>query len=186
LSAKINGIVSQFILFLSNHDYIMQTQRTMTIRLAHLLDIPLLIRYWQSIDNMTALRPFGGDSQDKIAHAETVLKHAIGSAHAVVLVATTEEGEIIGTISGHVFEKPGVNISNVGVIYSLWIESDYRCQGIGQQLLSKVENALMVKGAQAFQVGWDTGNSIAKNWWQKRGYASYETIASKLAAVDSS
>ena len=153
----------------------------MNIRLAHLFDMPLLIHCWQSIDNMTEIRPFGGDSEDKSVHAEIVLKHAMASANAVVLVATAEDGTIIGTISGHTFEKPGVNISNVGVVYSLWVDGHYRFLGIGEQLLKKIENALIVKGAQAFQVGWDSGNITARKWWLKRGYAPYETIASKLA-----
>jgi ribosomal protein S18 acetylase RimI-like enzyme len=151
----------------------------MIIRPAQTLDIPLLIDFWQAIDRITEHQPFGGDSEDKPQHAEKILQHTINSSNAAVLVATTTEYAIIGTISGHVFEKPGVSLAKVGVIYSLWVDEEHRLQGTGQQLLTHLENALIDKGAQAFQVGWDTGNTTAEQWWQKRGYAPYETIASK-------
>lgn len=152
----------------------------MIIRPAHALDVPLLVTCWQDIDRAAAIRPFGGDSADKTAHAEKVLQHAIESAHAVVLVATDDNGEIVGTIAGHVFNKPGVVISSVGVIYSAWVDAERRRQGIGQQLLDHIERALENKGAKAFQVGWDTSNTTAEAWWQQRGYAPYEVIASKV------
>jgi ribosomal protein S18 acetylase RimI-like enzyme len=152
----------------------------MIIRPAQTLDIPLLVDFWQAIDGIAKHRPFGGDSADKHQHAEKILQHTIRSANAAVLIASSTEHDIAGTISGHVFDKPGVNLPKVGVIYSLWVDEKYRCQGTGQQLLTELESALMAKGAQAFQVGWDTGNTIAEQWWQKRGYASYETIASKV------
>jgi ribosomal protein S18 acetylase RimI-like enzyme len=154
----------------------------MIIRPAQALDIPLLVEFWQAIDRMTKHRPFGGDSEDKPRHAEKVLQHTINSENAEVLIAATAEYEIVGTISGHVFEKPGVNLAKVGVIYSLWVDEQHRRQGVGQQLLADLEDALTAKNAQAFQVGWDTGNTTAEQWWQKRGYAPYETIASKVAS----
>ena len=110
------------------------------IRPAQSLDIPLLVDFWQAIDGMTEIRPFGGDNVEKVQHAEQVLKHTIHSENAVVLIASTSEHEMIGTISGHVFEKPGVRLSKVGVIYSLWVAEDHRCQGIGQQYHLKKSN----------------------------------------------
>lgn len=152
----------------------------MIIRPADPLDIPLLVGCWQGIDRAATVRPFGGDSADKPLQAEKVIRHAIASAHAIVLVAVNDDGEIIGTISGHIFDKPGVVITSVGVVYSAWVDADCRGRGIGQQLLSHIEQALIDKGAKAFQVGWDTSNTNAEAWWRKRGYTPYETIASKV------
>lgn len=144
-------------------------------------EIPHLVQLWQAIDQYPqAERPFGGDSHDKPLHAQQLLERTIQSPNASVLVATHEQGHIIGTISGHVFEKPAVNISMVGVIYSLWVDEACRSQGVGQSLLDHLEVALRNKGAQALQVGWDVSNSTAASWWQKRGYLPYEVIASKI------
>lgn len=155
---------------------------TITIRQAHTKEIPILVDLWEAIDSFPqAIRPFGGDSHDKPEHAKTLIEHTLHSGNASVLVACNETNHIVGTLSGHVFTKPAVNISQIGVIYSLWVEKEYRCQGIGQSLLSQLESDLINKGAEAFQVGWDTANTSAAAWWQKRGYLPYEVIASKLA-----
>lgn len=152
-----------------------------SIRRANKNEIPQLVEFWQAIDAYPeGVRPFGGDSDDKPLHAKQLLEHTLDSEKASVLVALNEEEIIIGTISGHVFDKPAVNISNIGVIYSLWVNEGYRYQGVAQELLSTLETSLQEKGAQAFQVGWDTSNTTASSWWQKRGYSPYEMIASKL------
>ena len=151
-----------------------------TIRTANTIDIPCLVEYWQSIDTYPkATRPFGGDSDDKPRHCADLLKHTIQSGNAKVLIAEVD-GVAIGTISGHVFDKPAVNIQKIGVIYSLWVEASHRRHGIGEQLLQALESALKEKGALAFQVGWDSPNHLASSWWQKHGYSPYEVIASKL------
>jgi ribosomal protein S18 acetylase RimI-like enzyme len=152
-----------------------------TIRQANKHDIPHLVQCWQAIDQYPqAERPFGGDSADKPRHAQQLLERTLVSPSASVLVAINQQEHIIGTISGHVFEKPAVNITHVGVIYSLWVDEAHRVQGVGQSLLDHLEEALRHKGAQALQVGWDTANSSAESWWKKRGYLPYEVIASKI------
>ncbi len=133
---------------------------------------------WQRIDECTPTRPFGGDTASKIERAKDIISHAIQSSGAHILVAKSNQ-EIIGTITGHLYERPAVQLSSVGVIYSLWVSPDCRRQGIGQALVDAIEQHLILMGAQAFQVGWDTVNEYAGEWWQKRGYNPYETIASK-------
>ena len=140
-----------------------------------------LVGMWQAIDAFPDMeRPFGGDHQNKPEQARQLLEHAINSSDAIVLLARNQK-QILGTISGHVFDKPAVNLNRVGVIYGLWVEAAYRRQGIAQYLLSTLEKELKHGGAQAFQVGWDCGNEVAAQWWQHRGYMPYEVIASKVA-----
>jgi len=150
------------------------------IRTANIDDIACLVGYWQNIDAFpNAPRPFGGNSDDKPEHSADILRHTLQSRNAQVLMAEYN-GATIGTISGHVFDKPAVNIKKIGVIYSLWVDDKHRKQGVGQQLLVSLENALKERGAEAFQVGWDSPNLLAAAWWKKRGYHPYEVIASKL------
>ena len=149
-----------------------------TLRLARLNDVPRVVRMWQGIDRLAEPRPFGGDTPDKAEHAKSLIQHTIKSPKARVWVAETQQG-IIGTISGHVYEKPGVKLKQVGVIYSLWVDAEHRQQGLGESLLKALENSLSELGAEAFQVGWDVLNTHAGHWWQKRGYSAYEVIGSK-------
>lgn len=155
---------------------------TLTIEEAHAEQIPLLSSMWQQIDQAASSRPFGGDTKDKQTRAKEFIEHAIKSPSAIILIAcesSSQGKKIIGTITGHLYERPGVTLSSVGVIYSLWVNKVDRRQGIGQLLLDSIEQRLISLGAQAFQVGWDTANQQASDWWQKRGFKSYETIASK-------
>lgn len=145
---------------------------------AKITDSSLIAHFWQAIDSEAPKRPFGGDTGSKQQRARDIIAHAISSPAAHVL--TANDGDtIIGTITGHLYQRPVVKLSSVGVIYSLWVAPEYRSQGIGQSLLDAIEHQLTSMGAEAFQVGWDTGNQYAAKWWQKRGYSAYETIASK-------
>jgi ribosomal protein S18 acetylase RimI-like enzyme len=145
---------------------------------AKITDSTLIANFWQTIDNEATKRPFGGDTDSKQQRARDIIAHAISSPTAHVLTAIDGDN-IIGTITGHLYQRPVVKLSSVGVVYSLWVSPGYRKQGIGQSLLSAIEYKLTFMGAEAFQVGWDTENHYAAEWWQKRGYRAYETIASK-------
>lgn len=149
------------------------------IRTANINDIDTVARLWQAIDKEGEPRPFGGDTADKPKHAKKIIEHALESAQAELLVCTCND-MIIATITGHVFEKPAVQLSPIGVIYSLWVDSAHRKQGIAQHLLTTLEQGLKNLGAQAIQVGWDSPNHYASHWWQNRGYEPYEVIASKV------
>lgn len=154
------------------------SKKTYLITDAKITDSTLIAHFWQAIDSESPKRPFGGDTDSKHQRARDIIAHAISSPTAHVLTAN-ERGTIIGTITGHIYQRPAVKLSSVGVIYSLWVSPEYRNQGIGQALLTAIEKQLTSMGAEAFQVGWDTGNQYAAKWWQKHGYLAYETIASK-------
>lgn len=155
---------------------------TLTIEDALPEHVVLLSKIWQQIDQAASDRPFGGDTDAKQARAKEFIEHAIKSPNAILLVAcvsTAKNKKVVGTITGHLYERPAVKFSAVGVIYSLWVSTESRRQGIGQLLLNSLEQRLVALGAEALQVGWDTDNRQAGEWWQKRGFNSYETIASK-------
>ena len=155
---------------------------TLTIEEALPEHVVLLSNMWQQIDRAASHRPFGGDTDDKQVRAAEFIEHAIKSPKAILLVAcdnTPQNKKIIGTITGHLYERTTVKLSSIGVIYSLWVNEEKRRQGIGQILLDCIEQRLITLGAQSFQVAWDTDNKQASEWWQKRGFRSYEMIASK-------
>lgn len=158
----------------------MNKQTPIQIREAAHGDVKILAHMWQAIDQASTVRPFGGDTPDKYQKAKDMINHGIKSPNAYTLIAA-DKTQILGTISGHIYQRPAVKLNCVGVIYSLWVEPSYRCQGIGQQLLDAIENTLTIQGAQSFQVGWDQSNTRAGQWWQQRGYQTYERIASKPA-----
>lgn len=150
----------------------------LTIEPANKAQVPLIAQMWQAIDQLGEPRPFGGDSPEKQKKALKMIDHAIESQEACILVALKGD-QLIGTIAGHIFQRPGVKLSPIGVIYSLWVNQDCRWQGAGKTLLGALENHLKQAGAKSLQVGWETNNITAKHWWQRQGYLPYEVIAHK-------
>lgn len=148
------------------------------IRQAMPEDANTLVNLWQKIDTQGGPRPFGGDTVDKPQHAKKTIQQIIKSKQARLFVYSYKDC-IVATIAGHVFEKPAVQLTPVGVIYSLWVEEEHRRQGIAKHLLATLEKALKGLGAKAIQVGWDSPNHYAAQWWQNQGYQPYEVIASK-------
>ena len=143
-------------------------------------DINTIADSWFEIDSYAQPRPFGGDNMPvKYEQIKKMVRHTMTLKNACLFKACISN-EIVGTISGHVYERPTANLSTIGVIYSLWVKGDFRQQGIGKSLLKYIEHELNNKGAKALQVGWETSNSRAGEWWKKRGYLPYETIASKI------
>jgi ribosomal protein S18 acetylase RimI-like enzyme len=98
---------------------------------AKITDSTLIANFWQTIDNEATKRPFGGDTDSKQQRARDIIAHAISSPTAHVLTAIDGDN-IIGTITGHLYQRPVVKLSSVGVVYSLWVSPGYRKQGIGQ------------------------------------------------------
>ena len=157
----------------------MKDSATIVITCAQAEDIATIAHSWSDIDRHAQPRPFGGDNPlIKQAKTKEMIHHAINSNNAYILKACLAD-TMVGTIAGHLFERPTSQLNTIGVIYSLWVRDDYQQQGIGQSLLDAIEQKLTAKGARALQVGWDTLNKRAEAWWQKRGYLPYETIASK-------
>jgi|GEM_PF-1591322 len=147
-------------------------------------DTDALVTMWSALDaHSTKPRPFGGAGISKQERTRLTIEHAMQSPDANVLIARTHATKAlstIGTISGHVFTNNAVKLAKVGVIYSLWVEPEYRNRGIGHELVSTIEDAMRNSGAQALQVGWDSENKTISQWWQQHGYGPYEVIASKV------
>ena len=154
-----------------------------TIEDAKAADVPTLAAMWAAIDQLIPEPPFGGDRTSRKHHrALEILTNAISSPTAFALAANYKQRPI-GTISGHIYQQPVLQLSSIGVIYSLWVDERFRCRGVGLALLETLERKMVLSGAQAFQVGWGFHNHSAARWWQKRGYSPYETIASKSAPL---
>lgn len=153
-------------------------QFSYSINEAKITQAPTIAQCWKRIDDGLTETPFEDDQASKVQRARDIIAHAISSPTAHVLVAEVD-GEVVGTVTGHIYQRPVVKNAAIGVIYSLWVAPEHRQQGIGQSLVDTIEQQLILMGADAFQVGWDTCNHYAASWWQSRGYKPYETIASK-------
>ncbi|MGK0499427.1 MAG: hypothetical protein ACJAYG_001067 [Oceanicoccus sp.] len=79
---------------------------------------------WRQVDQAASSRPFGGDIDTKKKRAQDVIEQTIQSANAVILIAceyVAHDKKIIGTIAGHLYQRPDVKLSSNGVIHGLWV-----------------------------------------------------------------
>ncbi|WP_196884922.1 GNAT family N-acetyltransferase [Aureivirga sp. CE67] len=79
-----------------------------------------------------------------------------------------EEKEIIGGVLG------GIGYWNGLEIKILWVEENYRKEGIGSKLLKHIENIAKEKGATISML--DTFNFQAKDFYLKNGYQIFGEI----------
>lgn len=150
------------------------------IRPATMEEIDSVCALWQQLETSKKQQPFGGDKEDEIQErTHNLVAHSITSDTAISLVAESND-QLIATLSAYIYEKPAVQLPNVAVLYSLWVEPEYRREGIAQSLLASAEQTLKNMGAQSLQVAWDSGNLPAEQFWQQAGFTPYEVIASKI------
>lgn len=150
------------------------------IRPATMEEIDSVCALWQQLETSKKQQPFGGDKADEILErTQNLVAHSITSETAISLVAENE-GQLIGTLSAYIYEKPAVQLPTVAVLYSLWVDPEHRREGIALSLLASTEQALKNMGAQSLQVAWDSGNMPAEQFWQQAGFTPYEVIASKI------
>lgn len=105
-------------------------------------------------------------------HTEQIL----GSASAHVIVAYREH-ELVGYIIGGV--KPAHPVYDQGMIgwmEEIFVHPEYRCKGLGKQLVQYMEQWLKEQEISSFEVNADK----TKAFWQKLGYGAKITRMGKL------
>ncbi len=147
-------------------------------RLATQDDAHTVACMWSAIDALIVEPPFGGPRADHTAHQQKIIEHTIDAPQGTVWVCCWQ-GKPIATISAHIFERPQVQQSHLGVIYGLWVDTAHRRTGIASALVETVRDHCRSQSVEALQVAWDHCNKDAAAFWQKQGFAPYEVIASQ-------
>ncbi|GBG13873.1 GCN5 family acetyltransferase [Novimethylophilus kurashikiensis] len=137
-------------------------------------DIPALLPLLDSLFNIE--QDFQPD-RDKQARGLGRLIEA--SDRAVIKVAKTQEGRLIGMVSAQLV------ISTAEGAYSVWIEDmviveEYRAQGIGRQLLQAALDWAYDKGATRAQLLVDLDNTPAIGYYDHLGWESTRLGARRL------
>lgn len=148
------------------------------IRPALLEELDQVCTFWQNLDTVAKIHPFGGDGDDKAERARTLAQHSITAEDAICLVVELQ-GQLVGTLSAYLYDKPAVALPKVAVLYSLWIEPEHRRTGCAHLLVQEAQRQLTALGAQSLQVAWEHNQQAAQAFWLQEGFAAYEVIASK-------
>jgi GNAT superfamily N-acetyltransferase len=145
----------------------------MTIRPATIDDVPAVLPMVRAIAAMhEQLDPAKyGYRADVAEMYRGWLTSQATDARGVFLVAETDGGKVVAFLVGTVErEIPIYRLSQFGFIHDVWVEEDYRNEGIGRQLVAAAVERFRQLGAP--QVRCDTvwGNAIARYLFKACGF----------------
>jgi ribosomal protein S18 acetylase RimI-like enzyme len=118
----------------------------------------------------------------RLAHPQEVYREdyfakvmrSLDSNKGTIFVALDQK-RIVGCIVGILKEQSAEELTeyakvSIGCITDLYIDQEYRKQGIGQQLLGHIEDYFKAQGCQYSELYVLTANTSAHKLYQKSGY----------------
>ncbi|MEA1929849.1 MAG: GNAT family N-acetyltransferase [Patescibacteria group bacterium] len=98
----------------------------------------------------------------------------------VVLVAEDRD-KIIGYGAGHTRATEDYRKKDVilGQVETMWADDKYRGEGIGKEIVEKIEAALRGKGVNRIEVVASAGNIKAIDFYKREGYEEYDLVLEK-------
>jgi len=109
---------------------------------------------------------------------ERYFKKSIESNDRIVLIA--EDNNPIGYLVG-VIERVGDfrNILNMCEVDNMWVDENYRSQGVGRQLMDRVEIWAKEKGIKRMRVIASYKNEKGIKFYKREGFSEYDLILEK-------
>jgi ribosomal protein S18 acetylase RimI-like enzyme len=112
------------------------------------------------------------------------LREAQRDRRLIFLAEST--GEVIGQLFVHLHSiwESSFGSAKAGYLHSFRVKPDFRCQGIGSQLLHTAEEALIARGYRRSVISVAKVNSRAQRLYLHNGYTIYSEDPGKWAYVD--
>jgi GNAT superfamily N-acetyltransferase len=138
-----------------------------TVRPAAIPDVPALLalvrRYWdfEGIEGFTALR------------VELILQRLLADAR----LGSIWVAEAQGRLTGYLIAVCVLSVEHQGLMAEIdefFVLPEARSRGVGAALLAAAEAALTEKGCMRLQLQLGVGNSAARAFYERRGYAPRE------------
>jgi ribosomal protein S18 acetylase RimI-like enzyme len=92
----------------------------------------------------------------------------------IVIQATTDQGEMLGVISGGVVLNPKDRSVPFAVINNIWIDPEKRKLGIASALHDAFLKKAKSLGAKIIDLNVDVRNKEGYSFWEKLGYETYQ------------
>lgn len=104
---------------------------------------------------------------------------ALQNTQKLALVAEDND-QIIGYIIGGI-EQVGDfrNIPNMCEVDNMWVDEDYRSQGIGKQLMQQLETWAKSMGTKRMRVVASHTNEKGISFYKREGFSEYDLILEK-------
>lgn len=138
-----------------------------------------LLSFWEALSLELPLNhslPFGPPDSDqlKLVLNQTLNKCLTREDAAVFLAELDQKPR--ATIAVILNTQTGYANSASAVLFNLWVEPQFRQEGIGRKLVATAKDWAASKGAQSIQAGWHPENQCADRFWKQMGFKSYEVI----------
>ena len=97
-------------------------------------------------------------------------------ARSVFLVAEREEGKLAGFLIATVErEIPIYRLEEFGFVHDLWVEEEYRHEGVGRQLVMEAVGRFTELGVKQVRLDVAVANSAARGLFEKCGFRTSVT-----------
>ncbi len=145
-----------------------------TLRNARRSDLPVLQSFWhQMMDLHRELDARFRFDADVDRDVKRHLLEAIGSRHALVLVAEVE-GQVVGYTLGWLHERrPIYPAGRYGFISDLFVMPIWRRQGIGRGLVAGMLEWFAKRDVTDIELFVAEANAGAQAFWQAMGFAPF-------------
>ncbi|ARS88718.1 GNAT family N-acetyltransferase [Natrarchaeobaculum aegyptiacum] len=111
---------------------------------------------------------------------ETLAAHAAADA----LLVARLDGTVVGFASFSI-ERGALELDVTrGTLSNLYVDPDYRDQGIGTALLEEVEASLAERGVDVVRLEVMAANESARRFYRKRGYDPHRLTMGRSIATD--
>jgi len=110
---------------------------------------------------------------------ETVVRHIVSNT---LLVA--RDGDIVGFVM-FTMETAGYRQDTVrGIVENIYVEPEYRGEGLGERLLDEAEAELAQRGAEAVALEVLADNEAARRFYRRQGYEPHRVEVEKSIQSD--
>lgn len=99
-----------------------------------------------------------------------------GPRDKMVMVATDEDGLLLGTVQVELYPCPQRNFGGTAYLHSLWVTKPYRKRGVATRLMRYAEEIAASKGHKTISLEWDVSESPqwVCRWYARLGYDEKE------------
>jgi ribosomal protein S18 acetylase RimI-like enzyme len=86
-----------------------------------------------------------------------------------------KDNKIIGYFRGSIEPAPAyASPKKIGVIYDIYVQKEYRKQGVGEALMKEILEWFQSKNIKNIELSVDARNNNAINFWKKFGFFEYK------------
>lgn len=104
------------------------------------------------------------------ARAESQLRELLQSDEALLLVAETAAGRLVGMVTGEAKQYPHLEPTLIATIGMMYVAPEWREQGVGTALVTKMLAFFREKGADEISLRYVIGNGEAERFWTGLGF----------------